>query len=108
MFTDLNTRPRPLPGQLPVHYSPECMHSQPRRPARSQLCKLLGVHYRQKAQNNQLVGVGYSPASADNALLTVYSAEDAAGCVQAVSVDCACIPGNNALVVGPGVGVVVY
>jgi len=28
--------------------------------------------------------------------------------VQAVSVDCACIPGNNALVVGPGVGVVVY
>jgi len=62
-----NTRPCPLPGQLPAHYSLEYMHSQPRRPAQSQLCKLLGVHYRQKAYNNRLVGVGYSPASADNA-----------------------------------------
>jgi len=46
----------------------------------------------------------YSTLSADNALLTFYTA----GSVQVISVDCACIPGNNALGVGPGVGVVVY
>ena len=63
------------------------------------------MHYRQRPQNNHLLRVGYSTPSADNALLTVYTA----GSVQAVSVvDCACIPGNNVLVVGPGVGVVVY
>jgi len=66
--------------------------------------KLLGVHYRQRPENKQLLRGGYCTPSADNALLTVYTAAS----VQGVSVDCACIPGNNALGVGPGVGVVVH